>query len=172
MTNIFINKDTMKSLKRGTKGMGTLSPDLTYIDRGYYPLIDNKPTIDSLTEKLEFELVINEINKVCNKVYTIIPIDAVKIFATKRRIVEKAINKLITKEVDDYNVLNGLAFDGIHNCASYKDMMDYAHQPFCESVWNWQTNVWEVVRQLLADINNGTIMEPTLEELLAQLPAR
>jgi len=72
MTNIFITIATMKTLRRGEK----LSPDSTFIERGHYPLIDNKPTYNTDIQTISSELVIDEDNKVVNNIYTLADISA------------------------------------------------------------------------------------------------
>ncbi len=71
MTNKFMTIQTMKILQRGTKGMGTLTSDLIYIERGHYPIIDNPIAYDSLTHIRTNEYVVDEGNKVVDRVYTL-----------------------------------------------------------------------------------------------------
>jgi hypothetical protein len=71
MTQHFITIATMKTLRRGRQGMGTLSSDETYITNGHYPLVDVMPEYDSSTKSITSELVVDEANKVVNRVYTI-----------------------------------------------------------------------------------------------------
>jgi hypothetical protein len=71
MTQHFITIVTMKTLRRGKQGMGTLSPDETYIANGHYPLVDNMPLYNVTTQRATNELIVDEANKVVNRVYTI-----------------------------------------------------------------------------------------------------
>ncbi len=71
MTNLFMTIATMKRLRRGTKGMGTESPDTKYIERGHYPIVDTPPDYDNITHNRTSEYVVDEPNKVVNKVYTL-----------------------------------------------------------------------------------------------------
>lgn len=92
-------------------------------------------------------------------------------FAYFKEAIEEDIAHLIYGKVDEYNQANSVAFKDIYACAFYRDMMDYTHQPFCASVWEWQTRVWEFARSELAKMKDGTREIPTTEEFIAELPA-
>ncbi len=79
MTQIFITIATMKPLRRGKKGMGLNSLDSIYIENGHYPLIDDTPEFDPSLQTISNELVIDEPNKVVNRVYTLVDLTAAEI---------------------------------------------------------------------------------------------
>ena len=82
-----------------------------------------------------------------------------------------AVSAYIQTEVDNYNDAHEVAFDNVHNCKSYADDIAYEHQPFCASVWEWNKDVWTTARGILADVKAGTRGVPTVDELIAELPA-
>jgi hypothetical protein len=71
MKQNYITISTMKPLRRGKKGMGLNSLDSVYIANGHYPLIDDTPEYDPSLQTISNELVIDETNKVVNRVYTV-----------------------------------------------------------------------------------------------------
>ncbi|WP_316348469.1 hypothetical protein [Desulfuromonas acetoxidans] len=88
----------------------------------------------------------------------------------KIRSFEAAISSHIQSIVDDYNRSNGVIFSDVHSCKNYADVEGYSHQEFCSAVWLWNVAVWEASRQILADVLSGDRSEPTVDELIAELP--
>jgi hypothetical protein len=83
---------------------------------------------------------------------------------------EEIVTALIQNEVDKYNKANDVLFRDVHSCKSYADMTGYEHQAFCLGVFTWNLDVWQAVRQILADVKAGTRQAPTIGEFLTELP--
>lgn len=84
---------------------------------------------------------------------------------------EKAITDLIQGRIDIYNKTNGVAFKNIDACAKYTTVNTYTHYQFCVDAINWTVSVWEYARQAQLDVMAGSRAMPTVDELIAELPA-
>lgn len=71
MNQLFKHKDTLAILTRGTKGFGTLSPDESYINAGYYPIIITPPIYNPTLQTYTGELVLDLNAQAWSRVYTI-----------------------------------------------------------------------------------------------------
>jgi hypothetical protein len=163
MTQMFITIETMKNLKRGTNGMGLNSSDEVYVVNGHYPLVDNKPTYDVDTQRITSELVVDEVNKIVNKVYTISNIPQEELIEKGIKDAEEHIQSHINE------VVKGLGYDNENSIAKY--LVD--GNPFydeCSAISLWIGNVWVTAFTIQQDVLAGNRAEPTTEELLAELP--
>ena len=164
MTQNFITIATMKPLRRGKKGMGTLSEDSTYIANGHYPLVDVVPEYNQETQSITSELVVDEANKVVNRVYTVIEIPLEELEAKEAKLVETTIQKIL----DDSSVSRG--YDNIVSECSYATSTG-AFGTEAQKTVNWRDAVWTYVFTVQATVAAGGV-KPTLEELVAGLPIR
>lgn len=87
----------------------------------------------------------------------------------KQREIESRVSMLIQEKVDAYNKANMLSFKDIYTCALYRTVNGYTHQAFCIAIWNWQTSVWEYLRQELEKVLSNARTEPTIEELVDEI---
>ena len=90
----------------------------------------------------------------------------------KNKLVVDEIDKLIQNEIDTYNLGNGVAFVDINSLSKYALVPTYTHYDFCISTITWVASVWETLRQIQVDVVTKVRTEPTLEELLNELPVR
>ena len=88
----------------------------------------------------------------------------------QRNIMTAAVTKYIQEAVDQYNTENGTAFDSVHNCAAYKDIMSYSHNVFCNSVLEWNAAVWDMARSIESEVVAGNREIPSVDELIEYLP--
>ena len=143
-------------------GLGVNSPIETYIAKGWYPLEDNQPAIDNATQRVSGSTYEVQADKVV-KVYSVIDIPEEELLQTKVKTVESAIqahiNATVTaKGYDDENSIAKYLIEG---------------NPFyleCKAISLWIGSVWAYLHQVQADTLSGTRTEPTLEELVAELP--
>ena len=91
------------------------------------------------------------------------------LIATKIKL-ESAIDNKIQSEIDTYNEANGTTYKNIDAIPKYLYNPDYTHYTFCLAVTDWNLQVWEKARSILADVENGLRAIPTEAELLAELP--
>lgn len=82
----------------------------------------------------------------------------------------EVISRHIQSTVDAYNKANGTAFEKVHNCAAYKDIASYPHQPFCQAVLEWNAEVWVTARRIESEVVSGERLAPTPAELVGELP--
>ncbi|MCF6330309.1 MAG: hypothetical protein L3I99_02020 [Sulfurimonas sp.] len=88
-------------------------------------------------------------------------------------LVESAIDWLIQKEINIYNLENGTKFKDINSMQKYTRNTSYSHYDFAISVLDWNENVWEVSRQLQIDIVSGQQEKPAnVKSFIAFLPTR
>lgn len=80
------------------------------------------------------------------------------------------VERRVQSVVDLYNQTNKVDFVDIHACANYANNTGYTHQKFCVDVWNWNVNVWEAARRIIAEVESGQREEPTAEEFVSMLP--
>ena len=75
---------TKYNQKRSSFGVGANSDEQTCIDKGYYILLGNPPSIDSATQRIGgSSYVIDEATKTVEKVYTVIDIPIEELIAKK-----------------------------------------------------------------------------------------
>lgn len=165
MTNKFITIETMTPLNRGEGSMGVNSPDSTYQEHGHYPLIDTAPMYNEATEMTSYELVIDEALKVVNKVYTVFPIPTDVLLAQKTKLVSDAVENML----NDSAKTRG--YDSIISECSYATSTGTFGAEAQVTV-DWRDAVWTYVYQVQADVNSGARIEPTLSELMLELPIR
>ena len=84
---------------------------------------------------------------------------------------ENAITNHIQSKIEAYNEANGLAFANIDSLQKYTVSEDYPHLPFINAVLLWNIAVWEHARGVMKNVLEGNRALPTVEELLAELPA-
>ena len=167
MTQQFITIATMRPLRRGKKGMGLNSSDEIYVANGHYPLVDNIPTYDINTQTISHIDEVDEVNKVVNRVYTVIDIPLEELIAKKILEGENYIKTTVKGVVDAFNSKYGVAFDSIYNMAIYKDDVDYPLSTQCNTLIKWQNSMWVTARTNQASVLAGTMTDA---EFLALLP--
>ena len=149
-------------------GVGVNSDEQTCIDKGYYILLGNPPSIDSATQRIGgSSYIIDEATKTVEKVYTVIDIPLEELIAKKIQEGEKYIKTTVKGVVDAFNSKYGVAFDSIYNMAIYKDDVDYPLSTQCNTLIKWQNSMWVTARTNQADVLDGTMTD---DELKASLP--
>ena len=167
MTQQFITIATMKTIRRGRQGMGTLSEDSTYIANGHYPLVDVVPIYDTTTQTISFEDVVDEANKVVDRVYTVVDIPVEELIAKKIEEGETYIKTTVKGVVDAFNTKYSVKFDSIYNMAIYKDDINYPLYAQCDTLIKWQNSMWSTARDNQASVLDGTMTDA---EFLDALP--
>ena len=81
MTQLFMEVLTETLVRRGTKGMGTQSPDSTYVNNGYYPVVDEAPDYDSSLQYLTY-IYVKGI-EIYTKEYTVVDFTEVELYSKK-----------------------------------------------------------------------------------------
>ena len=153
-------------------GVGVNSDEQTCIDKGYYPLIDDAPNPTSVQRINGSTYEIDEATKTVTKVYTVVDKTVSELMNEKNQLVMTAIDNHIQAEIVAYNEANGVAFVDVNAVAKYVTVTTYTHNAFCVSMVNWVASVWDYVRGVQAEIIAGTRTEPSLDELMLELPAR
>lgn len=88
-----------------------------------------------------------------------------EIQSEKQRLVETTVQQIL----DDEAKANG--YDSIISACTYATSTG-TFGAEGQSFVNWRDAVWTHLYALLASVQNGTITEPTLEEIIAGLPTR
>ena len=159
---------TKYNQKRSSFGVGENSDEQTCIDKGYYILLGNPPSIDSATQRIGgSSYVIDEVTKTVTKVYTVVDIPQEELIAKKVLEGETYIKTTVKSVIDAFNTKYGVAFDSIYNMAIYKDDMDYPLYSQCSTLIKWQNSMWATARANQASVLDGTITDA---EFLALLP--
>ena len=162
MTEIFITVNTMKPLKRGTNGMGKLSPDETYIANGYYPLINNKPSYDSVTQTISSVDSVDEENKVVNRVYTIADKPIEEVIEEQAILVKRAVQLHIDTKAQT------LGFDDINSIAKFMGF-ENKYRVDADSLAVWTTNVWDYIETEFAKVELDERSLPTVDEAIIEI---
>jgi hypothetical protein len=94
-----------------------------------------------------------------------------EIIARDKWLAEQAITAHIQSRVETYNEAHGLSFRDVYSCDVYADKTGYPHQQFCADITDWNWRVWDAARQILAEVLAGNRTAPSVQELIAELPA-
>jgi len=165
--NKIINGERLKYLQtRKQFKVGENSSEETCNGAGYYLTVDNKPTIDTSTQKIggsvwEFD----EATKTDVRSYTVVDIPIEELMAKKSKLVETAVQTMLDGSSKDRG------YDSIISECSYATSTGVFGTEAQVTV-NWRDAVWQKVFEIQADIIAQNRTEPTLEELMAELPTR
>ena len=170
MTQEFITIETMKTLRRGKQGMGTLSEDSAYIANGHYPLVDNMPVYDNATQTISSVDTVDEINKVVNRVYTVIDIPLEELIAKKIADGEAYITKAISDMVNTLNAKYGVNYKDIYAVGLYGNSPTYPLATQCKTVWDWNELIWATARTNQASVLAGTMTDAEFLDALPVAP--
>jgi hypothetical protein len=92
-------------------------------------------------------------------------VEQARLKAARELAVPQAVQSVIDEEA------RNLGFDSIDSVAKYVGFAN-TYEVDATSLRNWVPLVWDYVYKVQADIEAGTRTEPTLEELLLELPNR
>ena len=146
-------------------GVGLNSDEATCSDKGYYLVIDDKPDYDTATQKQGGnDHIIDEVAKTVTKTYNIVDIPLEELQAAKNKLVETSVQNLLDTSARE------AGYDSIISACSYVGSTNFGVE--AQSFLNWRDAVWTYVFQVQADILAQLRTEPTLAELMAELPAR
>ncbi len=106
MHNRFMDINKMLQITRGDDNMGVRLPDSDYQDAGYYVLISDIPDYDEVTQYLTYTYSINNIERTCEKVFTILEKN---IQLVKDEKIETSWTKYNNQNEDMLNTIDGTA---------------------------------------------------------------
>ncbi|NOQ31171.1 MAG: hypothetical protein GQ570_08625 [Helicobacteraceae bacterium] len=150
-------------------GVGANSPEQTCIDKGYYPVTDNIPTINTATHRISGS-VYGIVGETVVIAYTVVEIEVEVLIAKKVLEGESYITGLIQEQVKAFNEKYGVKFTDIHAVASYKNSVAYPLANQCLLLWNWNESMWTISRANQLDALNGIITEDEFKALLPVAP--
>ncbi|RLA73478.1 MAG: hypothetical protein DRG30_06330 [Epsilonproteobacteria bacterium] len=159
ISNEFTGLQVKRGGTYGGKKFGKNSPDSTYIDAGLYPIMGDTPSYDSSIERLNTPVYAVEFEHI-TRTYAVIPL-------TQEALLEM-VERLVQKMLDDTAIQSG--YDSIMSACTYATStgsFGVEGQKFV----NWRDAVWTHLNVLQSDIASGATVAPTLEELMAGLPA-
>lgn len=149
-------------------GVGLNSDEATCLAKGYYPVIDNVPTIDTTVQKISGSTyTIDEITKTVVKTYSVVDIPIEDLIKAKVLQGETYIKTTVKSVIADFNTKYGVAFDSIYNMAIYKDDIDYPLATQCSTLIKWQNSMWVTARANQSKVLDGTMTD---EQFIAALP--
>ena len=152
------------NLTRKSFGVGENSSESTCSDKGYYKVIDNVPAVDTTTQRVAGSTyTIDEATKTVVKTYSVIDIPLEELIATKNKFVETTVQK----HINDTVVAKG--YDDENSIAKYLTVGNVFYTE-CVAISLWIGNVWAYIFQVQTDILDGVRTEPTIEELILELP--
>lgn len=157
------NNITKYNVRQKDTGLGVNSSIDTYIAKGYLPLEDNTPTIDSSTHRIAGSTYTVEADKVV-KTYEVVEIPVEEIVAKAKDSMEQAIQTHINTTV------TSKGYDNENSIAKY--LVDT--NPFydeCKAISLWIGSVWIKAFSIQQEVEAGTREMPTAEEVIAELPA-
>ena len=142
---------------------GSNAPKEDYINAGLYELIDTVEPITEFQYHGDTVLSIDEVSKIVTRTTQAIDKPAEEIAIIKQKTIEKAIQlymdtKAIEKGYD--SILSACTY------ASFTNPFQTEGQAFVE----WRGNVWAYCYQVLANVQSGSRIEPTIDELIIELP--
>ena len=74
----------------------------------------------------------------------------------------------VQKFLDD--TVNQKGYDNVYTCLSYKDDPDPVFSAEAEAVLEWRSRVWRTAQGILNQWAAGQIEQPTISQVIAQLP--
>lgn len=86
---------------------------------------------------------------------------------------EAEIQAQLTKVVQNYmdKTVQARGYDNIHTACSYANSTDHIFAAEGQACLAWRDKVWRKCYDILAEVKAGTREIPTVEELIAELPA-
>ena len=142
-------------------GVGTDAETLK--SYGYLPIIGSEPQYDRVTHRIGNVTYTVGTDEVL-KVYEVVAIPQEEIIATTVKAMEEAIETHIntTVKAKGYNSQDSIAKYLVSGNPFYAE---------CTTISLWIGSVWVYSHQVQADVMAGTRVMPTIEELIAELPA-
>ena len=142
-------------------GVGTDAETLKSF--GYLPIIGSEPEYDRATQRIgnvSYTVGTNDVIKT----YEVVDIPQEEIIATTAKAMEDAIENYINETVKarGYNSQDSIAKYLVVGNPFYDE---------CTAISLWIGSVWVYAHQVQADVVAGTREMPTLEALIAELPA-
>jgi hypothetical protein len=168
MTQNFTTIETMRPLRRGTKGMGTLSEDSAYIANGHYPLVDVVPEYDSSTQSIISELVVDEATKTVVKTYTVIDIPLEELIAKKIVEGEAYLKSTVNTELQKFNTKYGTIFEKVNDMSIYIMDTTYYLRTECDTLVKWNNLFYATARAKQGKYTQS-ICDDVLEEAMQSL---
>lgn len=145
--------------------LGKKSSDETYASFNLYPIVNNPIQPTATQDYGEQIKTFDAVLKVVNVTNTVVDRPLEQLQAEKERLVESAVQSML----DESSRSRG--YDNIISECSYATSTG-AFGAEAQITVNWRDAVWSYVFKVQADVLAGTRTEPTLEALLAELPAR
>ena len=156
------NNITKYNIRQKDTGLGVNSSIETYKAKGYLPLEDNVPTINTATHRIAGSTYTIETDKVV-KVYEIVEIPIEEIVAKAKDSMEQAIQTHINITV------TSKGYDNENSIAKYL----VQENPFydeCKAISLWIGSVWVKAFGIQQDVESGIRTMPTVEEVIVELP--
>lgn len=142
-------------------GVGTDAETLK--SYGYLPIVGTEPEYDRVTHRIgNVTYTVGESEVI--KTYEVVAIPQEEIIATLAKAMEEGIENHInaTVKAKGYNSQDSIAKYLVTGNPFYDE---------CTAISLWIGNVWVYAHQVQADVLAGTREMPTLEALIAELPA-
>ena len=156
------NNITKYNVRQKDTGLGVNSSIETYIVKGYLPLEDNAPTINTTTHRIAGSTYSVETDKVV-KTYKVVEIPIEEIITKAKNSMEDAIQKHINDTV------TSKGYDNENSIAKYL----VQENPFydeCKAISLWIGSVWVKAFSIQQDVESGIRTMPTVEEVIVELP--
>lgn len=128
----------------------------------YLPIIDNIPSYNSNTQRISGKKYNVESDSVVIE-YIIEDISEEELWGIK----VKNVTELVQKTLDDKAKEKG--YDNIISACSYAGFAN-TFQVEGQKFLVWRSSVWEMCYNILTQVQNNSIQEPTIEVLLDMLP--
>jgi len=146
-------------------GLGVNSPKETYIENGWYEVVDNRPAIDTATHRFSgstYEVGVN----VVTKTYTVVEIPTEELVTKKVAEGEMFVNGLITSRLSEFNKEHGTVFNKVNDMGIYIVDDTYPLKAECIELTKWNNLLWATTRAKQADVLSGVLSEEDFKALL------
>lgn len=81
----------------------------------------------------------------------------------------KSIERAIQSMLDAEALIKG--YDDMNSCGKYCGYVN-SYRSECEALCKWGADCWEAAYALLAEWNTGNITEPSVDDVINQMPAK
>jgi len=146
-------------------GLGVNSPKETYIENGWYEVVDNRPAIDASTHRISntsYEIGEDTVTKM----YEVTEIPTEELIAKKVAEGEMFVNGLITSRLSEFNKEYGTVFNKVNDMGIYIVDDTYPLKAECIELTKWNNLLWATTRAKQADVLSGVLTEEDFKALL------
>ena len=158
------NKIVKYNVTRKQYSIGINSDEATCNAKNLWIIVGTQPAIDTATQRIG-QVTYTFTGTQVDKTYEVLQISAEELLATRNKLVETTVQTMLDASAKTRG------YDSVISECSYATSTG-SFGAEAQVTVNWRDAVWVTVFAIQAEIAAGTKEEPTLDELMSELPAR